>query len=233
MLWYKTDETITADWLAESASSIEAGQRPLLNLGHSNTTIDGIMALVALQKLTTNYQAIIQPMVASGGHSALWLLVLLQTSRTRLLDRNFGPENSRQRAAQSYAQEPAILFTGVDPSTQIAFLATQEPSEQSQSTILPKKYWVGLGKSMRSLFAPAIEPSTITPIESLPFTIAPIRAKYQAIQTAQKRTRSSRFPTREQSASIADKINTHEQTTWTARIMIGFAILLLLAALVI
>lgn len=233
MLWYRTDATITEDWQAESAYSLEAGKRPLFNLGHSNTAIDGVLGLTALQKIVANYQAIVQPLVSIGGHSALWLFALLQTSRTNASQGNTEASSSQPHANQSSAQMPTVLFSGVDPSTQIALLATQQPAEQSKSAVSPKKYRVGLDKSLRHLFAPASEPSAITAVESLPFTTTPIRIQHQNIHTQPKRTHSSQPTTPARASSSATEQTTlHEQTVWMARTMIGFALLLLLAAVI-
>lgn len=238
MLWYRTDETITEDWRSESAYNLEAGKRPIFNLGHSNTTLDGILGLTALQKFIAGYQTLLQPLVAVGGHSALWLFALLQMSRPNIqtiLESTTLPKHPIS------AQESTILFTGVDPVTQIAVVATHQSAERTRSAISPKRRWLGLRKSMRHIFAPTSEPSTITPVDGLPFTTSPIRVKHQIDDTPQlgnraslhQRNRLEATQARVWEAAPSTSLATHEQTVWTARAAIGLAALLFLAALLI
>jgi len=231
VLWNRTNEKITDQWKVDSAYSLEAGEMPIFDLGTSNTSLDGLLGLAALQNMIEKRADIIQPLVSIGGHSALWLYAMLQTSRSNLQ----APEaENRTYRNRSYSQvkEPIVVFSGTDPATHIALLSTQRPLEESAATVSQKKRWIGLGSGMRYLFAPESEPTAITQIESLPFATEPVRMQQRLTHYAKNRVTTPQSAPPSPTQTISAREQAHEQTQWIARAIIGLAILMLLAALV-
>lgn len=237
VLWHRTVKTIIAQWQADAAYSLEAGEKPLFNLGHSNASLDGLLGLASLQKMIAMRESIVQPVVAMGGHSALWIFALLQRT-PKQSDIQSSTSAAYGNQMDSHSKEPKIVFTGADQATQIATVATQTSTYGvstplgSAMPVSPKERWTGLSASIRYLFAPTSEPSTITPVESLPFSTEPIRMQHDIAQYAQanataRRSNSGRpMPDQQEESTSVD-----EQTIWTARAMIGLAILMMLTAL--
>ena len=235
MLWYRTEKAIIEQWQADTAYSLEAGGKPILNLGSSNTTLDGLLGIRALQKMNGEQENIVQPLVAMGGQSSLWLFVLLQTTRIHSNSRP-NDEQPYSNRTNHFADEPDIIFTASDPATHIAALTTQSSASQSSASRInsanirsPKVRWTGLDIGMSHLFAPASEPGANSPIESLPFTIEPVRTLHHLNRYTQANTLTNQSATHHSSSSTTPD----EQTIWTARAMIGVAILMVITALLI
>lgn len=231
MLWNRTDEKIIEQWKVDSAYSVEAGEMPIFDLGISNTSLDGIFGLAALQNMIEKRADIIQPLVTIGGHSALWLFAMLQTSRHNL-NASVTENNTYRNRSYSQIKEPIVVFSGTDPATHIALLSTQRPIEESTATVSQKKRWTGLGIGLSDLFAPESEPIAITQVENLPFATEPVRMQQHLTQYAKNRVMAPQSAPPSPTQTISEREQVHEQTQWIARATIGLAILMLLAAFV-
>jgi len=227
VLWHRTEKAIIEQWQADSAYSIEAGEQPLFNLGSSDTTIDGLLGINALQKMIQKRDSIVQPVIAVGGECPLWLFMLLQTTRPHsnlVSDERHGYGNR----IYDTLIEPCLVFTSIDSTTHIAALTSQTAASRADSnTHSPKARWTGIDRGWYHLFAPGAEPSTNSPIESLPFTTDPIRNQHHLSRYAQPRSLTLQ--------SVARRAEPHlsagEQTIWIRRAMIGLAILMGITAL--
>lgn len=227
MLWKRTYAEILLDWHETLDFAIEAGETPIFNMGISHNLLDGITSWHAAQAIMQSPQIVFTPaLFAVGGNSALWLMTLF--------DKPTPPASG---------QVSPTTYTGVDPATHMACLATF--STFADRTLSPKREFTGMSIAVRWLLFPQLEPAVISSWQAIPLTM--ILKKESGLYG---RSASSTYPpntnsnqidigpvsdlTSHQVKSTLD-INTDDSLqdeTWQSLITLALCALIILAALI-
>jgi hypothetical protein len=146
MWWNRSAADIAVAWTAAIETEIEAGATPVLDAGAPSLVFDGALTLAAHETLVAQRSDISTPLVLGGGAGALWLALLQQ------------PLGGRG------APESHVIYTGVDPATVLAGVATAHGGEAARRAVA-----AAIPPELAQWFAPRLNPGAATPWEALPF----------------------------------------------------------------
>lgn len=180
MHWKRTTITIVSEWQRQLAYSLESGQRILFDLGMSNHALHGLFSIMAVHLMADrveNASSTASPHFAVGGSSSLWLYVFIQ-ERPMLLQA-FADEESTdfeqlsEKPNKIHEEQEGIIiaYTGADIVTHMTSLTTLDSPTGLDISHIPTHQNSGVPISLRWLFFPMSNSSTITPWQSLPFVL--------------------------------------------------------------
>lgn len=154
MIRYPSAAWILEDWRGMLDFAAEAGDVPLLDLGMSAHSLDGLVGLAVLRTLSLSSQSSLTPVFVSiGGPSTLWLWILVST--------DVGADSNAT----------TVVFTGIDPALHMASLTTLTGRAGRSATRSPKVSATGLPAAIRWLVLPQSEPSTIFSWQAWPLSL--------------------------------------------------------------
>ncbi|MCX6044276.1 MAG: hypothetical protein NT075_04135 [Chloroflexi bacterium] len=151
LFWNQAPVAIDVAWQSEIEASLEAGWRPLLDLGSSQLSLEDVTMLTALRTFVDQRVDVSAPVMLAGGHSVLWLAVLMHQPSTAL--------------HQSLA--PTLVFAGADRATYLATLTTLLPGQFAETERLAQS----APANMAALFTPYTQARTALPWDLLPFAV--------------------------------------------------------------
>jgi hypothetical protein len=152
LFWNQAPVAINTAWQSEIEASLEAGRRPLLDLGSSQLSLDDVTMLAALRTFVDHRVDVSAPVMLAGGNSVLWLAVVMHQPATTVL---------RQPLA------PTLVFAGADRATYLATLTTLLPERFAATERLAQS----APANMASLFTPYTQARTTLPWDLLPFAV--------------------------------------------------------------
>lgn len=152
LFWNQAPVAIDVAWQSEIEASLEAGWRPLLDLGSSQLSLEDVTMLAALRTFIDQRVDVAAPVMLAGGHSVLWLAVLMHPPST---------------TAQRQALAPTLVFAGADRATYLATLTTLLPERFAETERLAQS----APANMTALFTPYTQARTALPWDLLPFAV--------------------------------------------------------------
>ena len=212
MIWHRSIAHIEHDWQDLLDYSVEAGDLPLLDLGLSDNTLDGVMGLLAIHNLTTSsFHPSLRLTFSAGGNGGLWLWMLADAHEMK------------------QTSQLTMAFTGVDPATHMASLTTHVGPGGRSANWTPKVVTTGLPTAVRWLTFPQIEPSAISPWQALPLTISTTRPMDRVPNPSLVEFVSTNRTTSDSPSSDA-RLSTNESEPWLVGSALVMCFLLLLVA---
>lgn len=152
MFWNRFPKQAAMAWQATADRAVEAGQTPLLNLGASDTVVDGLPGLSVLADVRPWPLHGEPPLAVAGGNSPLWLAAFLRAGDWR------DPDSSVLSA----------VFGGADAATQMASLNLLDGAQRFALTRAPVRIPTGFWPYM----APHSQPAATAPWDALPMAAA-------------------------------------------------------------
>ena len=145
---------IQQHWLSATATAVEAGRSPLLEMGMGRRVIDNIPMLCAFAEWDAMRDDLTQPLFVAGGSDTLWPAPFLHMPQ--LIDSNVAA-----------AAPIRIIYGGADQATYLASLVTHATDHLPTGAY----YAIDLPSAMRPLLASHTAPHTHATWTMLPFTL--------------------------------------------------------------
>jgi hypothetical protein len=139
---------IVRAWRQEIETKLEAGATPFLPVGAPNGVGRSVPTLLALQTLSARRVDLTQPLLPAGGSGALFAAALLAP------------------LGRAGVPEPTVVFTGPDPATHAAALATLTGGGHAPAPAVA----TGTPAEAAGWLSPCIHPGAAAPWEALPLT---------------------------------------------------------------
>jgi hypothetical protein len=141
---------IAAQWQDATDQGLETGEAPVLDGGVAPAPLDGAGPLLALADLSAQRGDATRPLLAVGGVTPWWLILLL-----------------RRADSTAPTPEPQLAYTAPDPATHQAALTAWD-RRQSPYRAQP----AALPTALQTPFTPADRPSAATGLETLLFALS-------------------------------------------------------------
>ena len=141
-------------WQDAVDQGLETGEAPVLDGGVTASPLDGAGPLLALAELAASRRDAQKPLLAAGGVTPWWLILLLRPPAT---------------TDPTPTPDPQIAFTAPDPATHQAALTAWD-RRQSPYRDRP----ASLPIALQTHFTPDDRPAAAAGLESLPFALAAV-----------------------------------------------------------
>ncbi|MBV7331933.1 hypothetical protein KFU94_27625 [Chloroflexi bacterium TSY] len=182
------------------------------------------------------------PHFAIGGNSPLWLYALVQEGPTLLraftdeAPKDFEPLSQEQKENPEEHEELILAFTGADIVTHMASLTTLDSHTGRDLSNVLTQQTNGVPTSLRWLFFPMSDSSTITHWQSLPFVLLFTNRKSQSAERLHTQSEYTQSRMRSSFAELNNRVSAqrgendeHERVITT--VAIGFVVALVICAM--
>lgn len=152
MITRRSPRATAVAWQEKVDEGLETGEAPVFDGGVNLAPLDGAGALLAMTELAASRRDLSQPLLATGGVTPWWLVLLMRPNTVR----EPGP-----------AADPPVAFTAPDPAVHQAALTAldrRQAVDRDRPADLPI--------ALQSPFTPDARPASAAGLESLPFALS-------------------------------------------------------------